>query len=448
MKKLLVLFVFLFFFFAACDDDLDIEPQQAISTDVALSTDQGIRTALIGTYQLMIALPTFFGHEVLNSDLLIDDDNLFWTGFFADLTPILNKAIPVNNAPVEAYWINAFRIINQTNSIIDALEFVKENDRPAVAGEARFLRGMVYFDLINLFSRTWADGNATTNLGLPIVTTPSEKSLANPFVARNTVAEVYQFILEDLIFAADNLPEQNGVFATRFAAKAVLSRVYLIQEQYDLAAVEVDDVIKFGAFALLPEFAFVFNSSENTSEDIFSLQFTANERLNNLSFLYSGVIEGGGGFIGITDEHLAKYEADDKRSKLFYIDQKNKIRRTAKWQPISSNDGNMSLIRLAEMYLTRSECRFRIGDIEGATSDLNIIRVRAGLPILLETEINLSIILKERFLELVFEGHQFRDVKRTQQPIGDLSFDDPRLIYPIPQREMDVNPAMVQNEGY
>jgi hypothetical protein len=451
MKNLPVLLVFSILSFIACDDNLDIEPQQAISTEVALSSEQGIKTALIGTYELLINRPisTFLnGDEILNSELLIDVDNLIWTGFFAELTQIFNKSIAVNNAPVEFYWINSYRIINQTNSILDAISIVKEDDRPKIEAEARFIRAMVYFDLINLFAKSWGDGNPSMNLGVPIVDTPSEQSLVNPFIPRNTVADVYQFIVDDLLFATANLEDENGVFATSYAAKAVLSRVYLMQEQYDLATDEVDDVIKSGVFFLLPEVADVFNSSRNTIEDIFSLQYTANEGVNVPSFLYSGVIEGGGGFIGIRDEHIAKYSDEDKRNTLFYIDQQNAIRRTAKWKPIISNDGNVSLIRLAEMYLTRSECRFRNGDVDGAVSDLNVIRVRAGLPELGASEINLEVILKERFLELVFEGHQFRDVKRNRQPVGDLPFDDPSLIYPIPQREMDVNPALVQNEGY
>jgi hypothetical protein len=424
----------------ACDDNLDIEPQQAISTEVALSNNGGVKTALIGAYELKISHPRFDGNEVLNSELLIDADNIFWTGFIAELTQILNKSIPVNTHTVEGFWIDSYRLINQTNSIIKALEVVDENDRNAVEAEARFLRGIVYFDLVNLFAKTWGDGNPGTNLGVPIVNTPSEQSLVNPFIPRNSVEEVYQFVIEDLLFAAENLPDQNGIFATSYAARAVLSRVYLMQERFALAAAEADQVIESGAFTLLTEPSKIYNASENTSEDIFSLQYTAQNFLNINSFFYSD-------FIGITDEHIAKYEAEDIRSTLFYLDPQSGTRRTSKWLA-NTNDGNVSLIRLAEMYLTRSECRFRNGDIEGAASDLNVIRVRAGLPELMPSEINLEVILKERFLELVFEGHQFRDVKRSRQPVGDLSFDDPRLIYPIPQREMDVNPALVQNEGY
>ena len=250
------------------------------------------------------------------------------------------------------------------------------------------------------------------------------------------------------MFAAENLPDQNGVFATSYAARAVLSRVYLMLEQFDLAAIEAEEVIMSGVFSLLPELASVFNASENTREDIFSLQFTTQDAINANSFFYSGDLEGGGGFIGITDDHAAKYETGDIRSTLFYFDLQSGTRRTAKWLVNIPKDGNLTLIRLAEMYLTRSECRFRQGDFVGAADDLDLIRNRVGLPELSVTEINLDVILKERFLELVFEGHQFRDTKRTRQPVGDLSFDDPRLIYPIPQREMDVNPALVQNEGY
>ena len=197
MKNITVLFVFLILCIIACDDNLDIEPQQAISTDIALSNEQGIKTALIGTYGLLISSTTFDGNEVLNSELLIDDDNLFWTGFIADLTQILNKRIPVSTHTVEGYWINAYRIINQTNSIISAIEVVNESDRNAVEAETRFLRGMMYFDLVNLFAKSWGDCNPSTNLGIPIVDTPSEQSLANPIVPLNTVEEVYQFILKD-----------------------------------------------------------------------------------------------------------------------------------------------------------------------------------------------------------------------------------------------------------
>ena len=106
------------------------------------------------------------------------------------------------------------------------------------------------------------------------------------------------------------------------------------------------------------------------------------------------------------------------------------------------------------MYLTRAEGNFREGTVVGANpvDDINIIRKRVKLP--LKTTITLEEILKERKLELAHEGHFLHDVKRTRGSIVDNSsadvyhFDDPKLVFPIPQREMDANPNLIQNEGY
>lgn len=448
MKKTVFLFSLIALMSLSCDKHLDIKPQQAISTEVALSTEQGVKTALVGVYELLAAAPTFTGDVLLNSELLIDAENLYWTGFSNDLSQIFDKKITVNNFAVEFFWTNAYRIINQTNSILAALEAVKETERPAVAAEARFLRGMVYFNLINLFAKSWGDGDPTANPGVPIVTSPVEQNLKNPVIPRNTAAEVYALILEDLTFAKENLPPQNGVFPTAAAAGALLSRVYLMQEKYDLAAAEADQVIESGQYQLLPDPAQIFNPSENTPEDIFAIQVTSQDFFNRLSFFYTGVAEGGQGFIGITEEHLAKYDSTDKRGALFYEDQQNNIIRTEKWRVNSSRDGNVTQIRLAEMYLTRAEGRFRTGDISGATADINIIRKRAGLGEINASEIKLENILNERFLELAFEGHLYRDVKRNRKNVGMIPSTNPRFIYPIPQRELDVNAALVQNEGY
>jgi len=139
------------------------------------------------------------------------------------------------------------------------------------------------------------------------------------------------------------------------------------------------------------------------------MQFTSQDFLNNLAFFYSGENEGGGGFIGITEVHLEQYEGGDQRAELFYFDELSGTRRTAKWLQNGTQDGNVSIIRLAEMYLTRAESRFRMGDIAGATEDLNTIRQRAGLASLTESELTLEAILQERAIELAFEGHLFRD---------------------------------------
>lgn len=445
MKKITRLF-FLIFFVYACNNRLNIEPEQAISTEMALSNEQGVRTALVGTYDRLSQLPRSSGDVILNSELLADTEDLFWTSFTHLVIQFFKKNIAVSNPAVESFWIASYRTINQANTVLDAVGVIKEADPDTVAAELRFIRALVYFDLINMYAKPWTAGDPESNLGVPIISTPAEETLKNPEVPRNTVAEVYEFLIEDLLFAIAKLPEQNGVFANTYAASALLSRVYLMQEKFDLAAEEADRVIVSGQFDLLPDLEQVFNQSENSLEDIFTIQITPQDGFNRISFFYAGKLEGGGGFIGITDEHLTKYETGDQRARLFYSDQQSSTRRSSKWRPNATKDGNVTTIRLAEMYLTRAEGRFRMGDTTAALEDINTIRKRAGLPS--SSDIDLEMILNERFLELVFEGHRFRDTKRNRKQFGNLPFDDPNMIYPIPQREMDVNGALVQNEGY
>ena len=100
------------------------------------------------------------------------------------------------------------------------------------------------------------------------------------------------------------------------------------------------------------------------------------------------------------------------------------------------------------MHLTRAECNQRLGTAIGATpaADVNAIRARAGLGAL--GTVNLAAILKERKLELAFEGNQLDDIKRNKGAVGTKPFNDNSLVLPIPQREMDTNKSLVQNAGY
>ena len=127
---------------------------------------------------------------------------------------------------------------------------------------------------------------------------------------------------------------------------------------------------------------------------------------------------------------------------------------TAKW---ANRIGNIPLIRLSEMYLTRAEGNFRAGGTPvgaSALEDINRIRNRAGAKPF--TTLSLTDILKERRFELAFEGHWIHDIKRNKQTIlkkdgngtRTWTFNSPKLVFPIPLREIDANKNLIQNEGY
>ena len=100
------------------------------------------------------------------------------------------------------------------------------------------------------------------------------------------------------------------------------------------------------------------------------------------------------------------------------------------------------------MYLIRAEANLELNSSTGATplEDVNTIRARSGADAL--ASVSLEDVLMERQLELAFEGFFIHDLKRTMQDVGDIPYDDNSLVFPIPQREMDVNSLLSQNPGY
>ena len=105
-------------------------------------------------------------------------------------------------------------------------------------------------------------------------------------------------------------------------------------------------------------------------------------------------------------------------------------------------------MRIAEMYLTRAEANTRLGTAVGDTpvNDLNTIRNRAGLPDVATA--TLADILQERRLELAYEGLRIHDIKRTKGSTGEFQYNSPKLVFPIPQRELNVNKNLEPNAGY
>ncbi len=443
-------------FAISCDDRLEIEPDNNISAEQALGTSSDVEALLVGAYDILGEEDVYGGNILRDGELLGGDNDLFWDGTFVAPGEIYNKRMLVNNGQAELTWRESYEAINITNNVLANLAVVGEGleaDEEAalkakVEGEARFIRGTLFFELVRLYGRAWNDGDPAANLGVPIVLEPTSTIGDESFVSRATVAQTYDQVLADLQAAAELLPVSNGFFANQSAAQAMLSRVYLMQGRYPEAAAAADLVISSGEFSLNDNYADAFaNESVNTAEDIFAIQVTTQDGENEMNTFFAPPSNQGRGDIYMLESHLALYEEGDERLAFFYFDEDQEQTYTGKW---TNQFGNINIVRLAEMYLTRAEANLRAGTTVGATSleDVNTIRERAGLAPL--GDVTLDDILLERRLELAFEGHAIHDIKRTEQSVGGFAFDAPELIYPIPQRELDANPELQdeQNEGY
>ncbi|MEO5975942.1 MAG: RagB/SusD family nutrient uptake outer membrane protein [Chryseolinea sp.] len=463
MRKLMGVLMFLASV-TSCDNKLDVKPTQSIDQNQALSTEKDVLVTLIGAYDGLQRAETYGGDMLTLSELYGNSEDIFFTGTYAALSDIWNLGQVSTNSNAEGTWEWAYNTINRCNNVLSALDIITsdEEKRARVEGEARFIRASMYFELVRFYAKAWDDGDNTINPALPLVLEPTRSISAEDYKARNTVAEVYEQVISDLTTAESLLPLENDIYATKAAAAAILSRVKLMQgatgaTPQQLTALgeardAADRAIGYNTNTLEEDFESLWythlnNFGNSPSEYIFAIKVTTQDGSNELNTYFGiNVTEGtsGRGDCNITDDHLAKYEDGDAR-KDFFVE----VGGQHYTQKHLDTYGNVPIVRLAEMYLTRAETNFRLGTSVGAdpVDDFNAIHERAGLDPLTSID-DVETILKERYLELAFEGSRLHDIKRTRSTDSGIAWSSPKLIFPIPQREMDTNKSLVQNDAY
>lgn len=444
----------------SCASDLDVKPAINVNSLDAIKTSKDVKGLLIGAYSNMGGANLYGGGVYVYSDLLASDiingTDINFFGTFQELSQMANKEIPIDNIFVSRVWLNAYATINTANEVLNSLSLVESLSKDRVEGEAKFIRASMYFELVKLYGRAWNDGDPTKNPGVPLVLVPTHsygESIAHP--SRSTVKAVYDQIISDLNDAERLLPISNSesyYFVTTGAAAAQLSRIYLVQGLYNLALAAANRVISSNAYELVNNYAdeFPYEGTPvritNKSEDIFAVQVSDQQGINNLNTYYATGDFGGRGDIEISQDFIDTFYPGDTRT-LFFEDDGTGFG-LSYTHKFDNQFGNVKILRLAEMYLTRAECNLRGNTSVGDTplNDINRIRSRAGIPTL--TSVALQDVLDERRLELAFEGQWLVDAKRTQSTVSGMSWDAPQLIFPIPQRERIENPNLSQNVGY
>lgn len=430
-----------------CEDRLELEPRQQISVEVATGTEENIENILIGTYAEAGQSASYGGYFQLLADLYGFTDEANWIGTFSQPRQVFRKEIFVNNSFISAFWLNQYQVINQANLVIDNIGVVENPEKQDnMEGQARFLRALSYFDLVRSYGAPYMPGQTNDQLGVPLSLEGITNYSVDLEIPRNTVGEVYNQIINDLQQAYQMLPASNSFFADKYAAQALLARVYLQQGNYEGARDAAHDVIENSGHSLTSTYAEAFNNDANVSEDIFSFQVTTQSGTNWLNVHYADQSFGGrGGDVTINEGFIQRYGENDDRGDFFYISEQEEEPLTSKY---TNQYGNIALIRLAEMYLIRAEANFVLGTELGQTplKDINMLRARANANLL--TSVTLADIWEERELELAFEGFLIHDLQRTMRPVGDIPYNDNSLTFPIPEREMDANSLLVQNPGY
>lgn len=440
--------------------NLDLTPQQSLPVEDVVNNETGLTALMNGAYDRMQAVEYYGRDFVMFVDIAgVSVKNAGTSGRFV---PEYNYTRTALDGYPQGFWLYAYRTIANTNHVINNVDKVAmaETTKNSLKGQALFLRALAHFDLVRMFAQPYTlDGGAS--LGVPYMTDPNAQGAMRP--SRNTVKEVYEKAIADLVQAEALLPAKpsSRALASQPAAQALLSRIYLYMADWANSAKYADLVLANGNIKLTEANAYLdyFNGTE-AAETIFEIQSQSDENLgaNNFAYMYH---QDGYGDFRITSDLMKKYQAGDLRLS-FFEEVGDRGMMTTKYDKMAGMAvGQVSpkVIRLAEVILNKAEALANQGNYAGASVELNKIRERAGLAAITLTSANaLSEIYDERQRELTFEGHESLDIYRTGRTLqrskdhvgtlNNLKAGDEMIIFGIPQAEVDANPNMVQNPGF
>ncbi len=461
---------------ARCTGILEKEPIATLDAASFFQTEADAVQALNAAYQ-----PLVFSN---------DNNNYYWA--FAEVTadaaitggdgsrPGIAEMDAFTYTPrteeFNSFWKLQYTGIAQCNLVLDNIARIDiaETRRNQIIGEALFLRSYYYFLLVQVFGEVPL---------LVKVTPPDELK-----VPKSAKSEIFAQIQTDCIRAAEFLPTNQAAAevgrATKGAALALVAKSFLYEKNWTKTLEYVDRVKDLKVYALLPDYAANFKkSTQNNAESVWEIQH-ANLELGVGNFLnqwWASKKYEGYGFAEATEAFVAAFEPNDPRRKFTvainnddyfglvykpsFSDTKYSVRKylQAKAEVTQKADGdiNYTAIRYAEVLLWEAEALLELGRGPAALVPLEQVRARAraqstapdtALPPITATDVPTlrAAVRHERQVELGFELHRFFDLVRwgvAAQVLPGFQANK-HEVFPLPQTEVDLNPALVQNGGY
>jgi hypothetical protein len=479
---------------SSCQLDLDLAPLDQKTTATFYNTQADAVDALNAVYSV---LQNMYGNggsaeTILTPTTVAADDGIPFLQGNANRVALWNyRFVSVNNW-TSGIWGVSYQAIQRANVVIERVPAITMNEqlRNRFVAEAKFLRAFHYFNLVRFYG------------GVPLVLTETN-TLAGLQAPRNSKEEVYQQIIKDLSEAETVLPLSYPASevgrATKGAALGLMAKVYLTRagnnpgsQDWALAATKAKEVIDLGIYGLYADYAEVFEvSSRGGRENIFEITYARDVFGQSHSTYWAPrgapiVPFNGFGTIRVSKSLWDEFLPEDTRRGVSFltsyvnpsngqtvelsIDNPDFARAISFWKladlsstVFSGGAKSFPYMRFAEILLIYAEA---LNESTGganmeAYNAINEVRSRAGLtnPLsgLSQGEFR-NAVLSERRRELNFEGHRWFDLVRREQLIAAVTnessfsrnptIENRHLLFPIPQREMDINQALEQNPGY
>ncbi|MGV8137916.1 MAG: RagB/SusD family nutrient uptake outer membrane protein [Mangrovibacterium sp.] len=458
----------------ACDEFLTTSPESYMTPEEFLNSRSWAEASLSGVYKT-------FHSEYYQFDMFVNGDvtsDLAYAGGDNNANfEIDDLKVTPTNGNVKRDWGYLYEAIGTANAFLNKVDSIQDEnfsqvDRDKMKGEVMFIRAVHYFNLVQLWG------------GVPLVLKADDQGSSS--LPRATVNEVYAQIIKDLEFGIEHLPVTSSDKGRikKASAEGLLAKVYASMPSKDYSKVleYCNAVLADGQYSLAANYGDLFDGThENTSESLFEIQFMPTVAGNWGVQLFLPP--------SLTQDGWKKFNTPSKELIEAYDEEGDQLRKNANvlfedvsgkysddiWgtnMPFSyklkqangwNSGNNIVYLRLADIILLKAEALNEQSDLNGAATELNKIRARVNLDPknpATQTEMRLAI-EKERMLELALEGHRWFDLKRTGRALNVMKaagtrkpnqtysyIDQNDLLWPIPQSEIDKNPALTQNPGY
>lgn len=454
----------------SCTDFVDLKYPTIVGQDQYYNTQSDFQAAVNGLYASL--RPVYNDFHTLAE---LPSDNTQANDYTLGLLSLDQMTWLDNNTNIQNLWLNSYRVIGQANTILGRINAVSmdENVKARFIAEAKFIRALMYFNLVRFFG------------DVPLVVNEIKTEAEAYGYLRESVQVVYDQIELDLTDAIAILPSvgqvENDGRATKGAAQGLLGTVYVAQRSFEEALPILAELIGDGHYKLLDDYEALFLApNKNNEEMLFSIQYHSNGNAegSNFSILFapfgSGTeITSGGNPAQVnegTQDLWDAFEEGDARKPVaiakysptgVYYTRKFLDKPTANYEA----NNNWPVLRYADVKLLYAETLNELGRGSDAMDELNDVRRRAdldGLSGLGQAALR-DAIQRERRVELCFEGHRWFDLLRTGNMVDVMSaykekgvgyqvdsyeVDSYKVLLPIPFRERSLNPKLTQNNGY
>lgn len=435
---------------------MDQEPVSSIASVTFYQTASDVEAAVIACYD---GFQSAYNRDIVLVSGVMSDEGFAISGGNYTAHNDFNPAATQGN--VQDFWQAIYRTVTRCNDVLENIDKVTDpaidKKKDQLKGETLFLRSLSFF----FASRYWGD------IPLPLETV---KSLNQDYrITRTPAIQVLDQVVKDLQSAITLLPtkQANKYRATKAAAQGMLAKVLMWRKSSgddQLALKYCEDVMSDAQYSLVSRanYLSMFElGKQNTSESIFEVSYRPNTAQESHELDYELVPAVGNRYrIRPSDKLFNALKENPLDIRGAVVDTYNKKNYIKKYMAgavdATTNRGlqhtNVIYLRLADVILMRAELLNESGKTTESISFLNQIRTRAGIENTIaatQTEVRTAI-AQERFLELCFESSRWFDLVRTgkaQENCPKLK-DVRRTLWPIPQRDIDLNKNLTQNASY